>query len=79
MATYGGDPIVCEECGKVLQEESGYIGVQYGICDECLAIVAPPNTGLQADGADEPEHTGIPETCKHPDCVRLFQSPAAKA
>lgn len=27
------------------------------------------------DGAIEPLHTGIPETCEHPDCVRLFQTP----
>jgi len=30
---------------------------------------------VEADVANEIEHTGIPETCKHSDCVRLFQSP----
>jgi hypothetical protein len=39
MTTYGGAPLVCECCNKVLEECSGYTIVQYGICDDCLAKV----------------------------------------
>ena len=29
----------------------------------------------EQNGAVEIDHTGIPATCPHPDCVRLFQTP----
>jgi hypothetical protein len=78
--TYLDAPIVCEECEKVLEEHSGYTSTQYGICDDCLARVQQSNTGLQADGAKAPEHTGTPYTCEHPDCKKWWgDRPAAKA
>jgi hypothetical protein len=55
---------VCLHCGFARAELYGDQAVEH--------TLAP-------DGANEPKHTGIPETCKHPDCMRLFQSPAGKA
>jgi hypothetical protein len=48
--TYNDAPLLCEECGKVLEEHSGYTVPQYGICNECydaLELDAVPSTYTQ--------------------------------
>jgi len=70
------------ETGRVVATEAELIGEWYEIekdqYEDALHPLSRP-TPLAPDGAEPLEHTGIPETCKHPECVRLFQSPAGKA
>jgi hypothetical protein len=51
--TYNDAPIVCEECGKTIEEHSGYTTPQGGICSECLPKVDPTESDDHAYERDD--------------------------
>lgn len=75
------------DTGKVIAREVGdepygdlWLEIEESEYQDRLHPLSPANTGLQADGANVPEHTGTPYTCEHPDCKKWWgDRPAAKA